>query len=529
VSRHETGLAAWFLDRVDSTIERRKGAFLALYSVVFILVCGLLSATKPMANDELATYYPAKLPSLAATVAFFWDGTDVHTPTASVITRYSLALFGDNPVAARLPNILGYLAVCLSIFVFVARWCPVVYAASAMLFPVLCSVFYHATEVRCYGLLLGFTGLSFLCWQRVEDGRWRPFFIAGFYCGLAAAISCHYYALLLAVPFGLAELARTRMRRRLDLPVCAALILAVLTVCLFLHPILIARHAYLSGIWSTAHLGQIQETYAEVFTLTLPPILGAAILWMVLAPRLTDVPLQPWRRPKLPDRIFAGSLALLPVYAVLLSCISGAYVTRYALPVVAGLPIFLAFALCRALKASRRLGAAVMLVFVCWFLLKSVTSIRAQASENGGLQTRLGQPFQETAWMRALARSPLPVLTTPAVFFMELQHYAPESVRSRIVYGADVQLALKYDGISTGDTGLLLFARRLPLRVSPYTEFLARNPHFLLCAETRNPTWQLKALLNAGAGARLVARSDTHFVFDVTAAPSSGAVTAETP
>ena len=86
--------------------------------------------------------------------------------------------------------------------------------------------------------------------------------------------------------------------------------------------------------------------------------------------------------------------------------------------------------------------------------------------------------------MDEVRRSPLPVAATPAVFFMKLQQYAPDSVRSRVSYPADEQLALKYEGIFTGETNLLRFSRGLPLRVPRFDHFNAQNPHFLLCAET---------------------------------------------
>src|SRR5437899_813675 len=171
-------LVQWVLDGVESTVQKRKVLITIGFSLVFLLVCGLLSATKLMWFDEMATYYPAKLPTVSGLIDFFWQGLDVHTPTASLILRANMALFGDNPVANRIPVALGYLVMCLCIFVFVSRRCPAVYAAAAMIFPALSQVFYYATEIRCYGILLGLTGVALVCWQQAAEGRRRRLSIA---------------------------------------------------------------------------------------------------------------------------------------------------------------------------------------------------------------------------------------------------------------------------------------------------------------------------------------------------------------
>ena len=171
---------------------------------------------------------------------------------------------------------------------------------------------------------------------------------------------------------------------------------------------------------------------------------------------------------------------------MLLSYLSGGYVTRYGVTTVIGLSLFLGFTACRGLKADRRVGAMLLLVFGGWFVLKSMGAIRAQAAATGTavLTVPLGQPLRDSEWMRALRESSLPILVTPTVFFTELQHDAPSDVKRRIVYGTDVELALKYDRITTGDVGLILFSSRLPLNVMPLRDFLSRNHHhFLICAE----------------------------------------------
>jgi hypothetical protein len=500
-----------------SRVERHKLLFVLGYSAFFLLVCGLLSATKLLWYDEMAVYYPAKLPTVAAVVDFFWKGLDVHTPTASLVLRGTMALFGDGPVVDRMPFVLGYLICCICIFVFVARRCPAVYAGAAMIFPTLTLMFYYATEIRCYGLELGLTGIALVCWQAVEDGKWRWLSLAGLFLSLAAAVCCHYYAVFLVVPFGLAELTRAWLRKRIDWPVWLALVLSPLVVLLFLPAIRNARALYAGGMLAVQpHLGQIAGSYLYILSISNAPILGVIVACLLLAPILSRGKPDSFSNAPAADWVLAGSLALLPVYVVPASLVIGAFHERYILPCVAGVAIFLALTVCRALKADRLVGSLLLLFFLGWFAVKNMGDVRRQAATNGGLRTPLGQPLQNADWMRVLTRSDLPVAIAPAVLFMTVQHYAPNPARERIYYLADTQGAQRYGDIPSNEKNLLFFSSVLPLRVVDFRQFVSRQPHFLLCMESEHANWLIPALLEANAHLQLRNRFGPYFVFEVT-------------
>ncbi len=502
------------MDAAASGLEHHQSLALAAFSAIFLTVCALISATKLMWFDEMATYYPAKLLSLPDMFAFFREGLDTQTPTAALVLRASMHFLGDNPVFNRVPYALGYLVMCLCIYRFVARRCPAGFAAAAMIFPAVTSVFYYATEIRCYGLLLGLTGVVLVCWQQASEGKSRWLSIPALGLSLAAALCCHYYAVFLWIPLGLAEITRTWQNKRPDLPIWAALIVSPAVLLLFLPAMRAAHAAYAATFWAKPSPGDIENAYRSMLTLAFAPILGGVILLLLLAHRFS-APVEHLSRPPLPERVLVGALALSPAFVVPLSYLIGAYVARYTLYSIAGIAIFLAFSVCWALHGNRIAGVVLAAFFLAWFVLKNEALVKFQMAENGGLRTPLAQPFQKSSWMQALEGNALPVLATPAVFFMQLQNYAPDSVRSRVAYGADESLALEYDGVLTGDSGLLRFSRRLPLQVPQFDAFLAANPHFLLAAETTNPTWHVPALLKRGAALRLLQRSGTYFVFDV--------------
>src|SRR4051812_21399913 len=109
------------LDWIDSIVEKHTCGVVLFYSAIFLTICALLSATKMMWFDEMATYYPARLPSASDVLAFFGDGIDVHTPAASLILRANIAVFGDSPSANRIPVALGFLIMSVCIYLFVSR------------------------------------------------------------------------------------------------------------------------------------------------------------------------------------------------------------------------------------------------------------------------------------------------------------------------------------------------------------------------------------------------------------------------
>lgn len=505
-------------DSLAGQIERRKLAFLACFSIIFFAACLLIAATKVMVFDELSTYYPAKLPTISELLAFFSEGLDVHTPTSALLMRASIAVFGDNHAAIRVPYIIGFWLMSIGVFRFVSRRCSPIYGAAAMIFPLITSVFYYACETRPYALLMGLTAVALVCWQQILENERRAISLLGLWICLAACISLHYYAILIWIPFGLAELARCWERKRPDWPVWIVIISALSPLLLFIPAIHAARAAYVSGMWSRPHFSQIENSYRFMLTLSFAPTLAVLILWALISRSIPSKPaspsgpvLAPW-----PERVLVGSLALLPAFGVPLSILTGGFVERYTLASIVGITIFLAFTACTRSRGDRLLAATMVVCFMGWFLLKTSSTVRRQMIESGGLPMHTAQPFQARTWMRDVEQSTLPVAATPAILFFQLQHYVPPSLHSRIYYLANRKDAMYYDGADSGDTNLMQFSRRLPLQVPGYDSFVASNRRFLLCAETTNPTWHIEQLLHDGAHLKLLRRQDTYFLFDVT-------------
>jgi len=506
--------------RVASAVENRKKFVVLGFAAVFLTLCALLAATKLMWFDEFITYYPAKLPTFGAVWDAYAKGTDPHTPIASLFLKACTVLFGDNAVADRLPFSAFFLVLCVCIFQFVSKHCPAVYAGAAMIFPALTTAFYWATEIRGYAMVLGFTGLALLCWQQAGEQRGRVLAIGGLFLSLAGAICSHYYAAFLWIPFGLAELTRGWVRKRIDVPVWLALLLSPFPVLLFLPGIRAARAIYLSAFWARPYLGLVAITYDDLLRPAITPVLEGAILCILLAAflRPAAAPQAPPQQPPLPDLVLAASLALLPVLAFPFTFPMGSYEPRFFLPLVAGVVILLTLSVARVVRGNLLIGTVLFLFLGATFVIDALMTVRLQMANNGGLRTPLGQPLQNSDWMRELESSALPIVASPSLWFPQLQYYAPDGVRSRIYYLADENLSAQYNGQTSLETNLRLYSARgmIPRVVRP-ADFLSSNPRFLLCVEENlpSPAWIVSALLHRQAALRLNLQSGPYRIYEV--------------
>ena len=88
--------AAWLL-----------GAGISAFYWFFTL---LMSSRKPLWNDELYTYYVARLPTMKSVWGALLAGGEQTPPFFYFLTRRSIALFGLNATALRLPEMIAFWA-----------------------------------------------------------------------------------------------------------------------------------------------------------------------------------------------------------------------------------------------------------------------------------------------------------------------------------------------------------------------------------------------------------------------------------
>ena len=238
-----------FADFFRTQCEQKKYWFLSGFSALYMIITCLLASRRLLWNDELFTLYTSRLPSFSDIWNALLTGADQIPPFFHLITRASLFLFGINELSVRLPSILGFWLMCICLFHFVSKRSSALYGFAAMLFPLTTIAFDYAYEARPSALVLGFGGLALVCWQSAATGRYRVLSLCGLAISLAAALSIHYYAVLLFFPLALGEIVRTLSRRRVDIAIWVAFGIAMCVLFLFL-PLIERSRAYSEHFWA---------------------------------------------------------------------------------------------------------------------------------------------------------------------------------------------------------------------------------------------------------------------------------------
>jgi hypothetical protein len=468
-------------------LEQRLGrqvwllAFLA--AVVFFAGSIATDISRPLWYDEIYTRYISRLDSPALIWQALKMSVDNQPFPFFLISHYSQRVFGDSAFAIRFPGTLGFAVMCVCIYIFTRVRTNNLYAMGAALFPFSSGVLYYATEGRPYGIELGFCGLMLVSWQAACGSRHRKLAIAGLAISVAGAVSSHYLAVLLLIPIGLGELARTAMRRRWDLAIWAALI-AGLTPLLAYLPLLRATRVYVASFWAPPSFTAFVECYQWLKT---PAIVPALVVAFVLATansrrntRDTRVPLY--------EGVAVAAFLFLPVYQLALSPMTGVLVARYVLGIVAGAGILFGFGFYRAGRSSPGIALAFVATMAVAFTISEVSNL-------------MSYPPLREATVRTLidktAASGLPVVVTEAQDFLEAWDLEDDAGKQRLAYvinDGKTGSAAKPD---SDDLELPRLQQIVPLPVFGPDEFLRLHRTFLV-AELRS-TWLLRYLLARGA------------------------------
>ena len=436
-----------------------------------------------------------------------------------------MKLFGVNPWALRLPEILGVGVMSLCLFVVVSRRSSAAYGLIAMLLPLVTHVFYYATEARPYGLVLGCAALSLLCWQSAADDHRRVLSVVGLSVSLAAALASHYYAVLIFMPLAAGEIVRTAVRRRLDPPVWLAFALATLPLWLFL-PLIQAGRRLGGTFWARPRWFDPVTFYQNL----LGPTSGGIFLFIAILVLVTTYALvrssigavpKHGATPRIPVPEVVAALGYLaiPALAVLLAKVAtGAFTDRYALTAVLGLALIIPWGAYLILDGRATLGLALAAVLFFWFVAKDgIEPAMTQRRQLGALQDTL-------AFLRTVAPDDAPlVIASPHIFF-QLSYYAPPPLASRLVYLSDTAASMRYFKTDTVELGLQEFRRWIPISVEDYRSYVRAHPRFLLYGDTGAWVWLLPELMATGARLQLLAVKGSLrlFVVDIPAESSDG-------
>lgn len=319
----------------------------ALVSLLYFADIFVRSAGKPYWYDELFTVYLCRLPSFVDTWKAVLHGADLNPPLFYLLTRTSQSVFGQGQIATRLPEALGVWLLGISLFIFVSRRLGALAGAVAGIFPFFTLAKYYAFEARPHGVVVGWCGLAFICWQQCSTVKHKYVYHVALFLSLLAAMLSHVYAVFIVVPFALAELYSIYTRRRLNW----SILLAVAS------PPFIALPFYLPMIRSYRSLIPPGSALNAAAILAIAKTITSNLLepaMVILLIAIACVAFEKYQRPThvpfattLPVRelIVAISFTLLPFLGLAeIVEARGVFYDRYFLSSIAGWSILLALA-----------------------------------------------------------------------------------------------------------------------------------------------------------------------------------------
>ena len=365
--------------------ERHRLLLLGAVSIVYFAATSVLASRKPMWNDELFTYFIAQAPTLSGIWSALLTGADQNPFPFYVLTRWSLALFGVNEWALRLPEMIGVWVAGICLFHIVAHRSSSMYGFVAMILLFVTGANFYSYEARPYGLVLAFAAASWLCWQAATERRIRWLPLLGLFGSLAAALCSHYYAVLVFIPLGIAELVRSYDRRRVDWAIWLAMGGALFPLLVFL-PLIEKARTYAKGFWALPSWQSIPDAYSSLL-MPAPLLLMFVLIFagiVALVHRQRFDARASVNASAIPGHELAAALSYVafPVIAVAVAMlVTGAFVPRYALPTVLGVSVLVAWTSARLLDGRALIGAVVLVLSCGGFVMLWVRSFPITAGK----------------------------------------------------------------------------------------------------------------------------------------------------
>lgn len=475
-------------DRQFNSYKLSWGAIagIALFSVLYFTDIFLKASRKCFWFDELFTIYLCRLPSFKATWTAVLHGADFNPPVLYLVTRGTQCLFGEGLIATRLPAMVGFWVFSVCLFLFVSRRAGVVSGFISGMFPFFTLAQYYAYEARSHAIVLGWCGVTLVCWQRTgeEGGKSKYLWLAGFGVCLLGALLTHVYAVYLILPFALVELYNF-IHRRPNWSILATMASAFIFVVLIVYLPLFRmyRASVPSSFRGSSH--DLLELFLEN---TLSPAIFVLLLSLFLFALDAVRPIRPANlTTRIPKRemLVAAVLACVPLVALIGSKIShGPFIERYFLVSIAGYAMALGFASFRIQGESWTAKAlAGCMLFLLAADLGTTVYLRnrlvlREPSSGILLSTNPSRPLALYETIASDKKS-LDILVLPALDYLYLFRYAPPPVASHLYFAA------KPDDLFLNAYGRLSRQAQVKLRASELGPFLATHDKFLLYVDRK--------------------------------------------
>ncbi len=355
------------------------GAGVAIALAAFYFVTSLYIAKHRLFwFDEILTVRIAGLPDLAT----IWDslahGADGTPPGYYLLARLSEKLLGSSEVAARLSSALAMTATLLITFDCARRLTDALHGLIALAM-LSCSMLpYYGYEARSYAIYSMLAALSLWLWTRFPDRRRWP--TVAFGGVLFVAITMHYYAVLLLVPYGLWELLRWRRGQRPS-PKLIGGIVGVLLAAGVLASLMLSYSQQFVGAFSSTPWKPSLPTLRAVWGELLPDglfLLALMMVWIVLARTIRRDDRDEESLPSATAAESVGWLFLsIPLAGfVVAEWVTHAFLPRYFIAMLPGVAVGLSCCLWRNFRQIRGVSLGIFLLFAMFGLVQQTSAAR---------------------------------------------------------------------------------------------------------------------------------------------------------
>ena len=450
--------------------------------------------------DEIMGALIARLPNFSQIWSICKSGADNQPPLYHFAMWTSVRVFSNDALGLRIPSVFGYVICCLCLYLFVGRGTSSrLYGLVAMLFPGLTHYWWYATEGRPYALVLACVGVAAVCWQFINRDRHRTWMLFGLALSFLCALNLHYFSVLLILPFGLAEIVRSTLNKKIDPAVWLAISLPYLALIFYI-PVILASKAH-SGIpyapFSKPYLYTSFERFtSEFFGSSLPFLIFFGVLCLAL--RFSPCFLKtdrvtPDRNMLIPEAYLVLSLVVLPVFAVFFAKYgTHIFFTRYAMAGVFGVAALVGYGAWLAFSGHR--GLALVLASTALALI-----LFTQDRDDLPL-IREGRHRTANDILHRLPQvvldDELPIVATNLDDYMIFYYYLHNAkLQKRLFYVSSETLAEHYIGFTLSDRMMIGSAPFFHTQVLDYKSFIERHSIFYVFGSLEYSEWVVPKLL----------------------------------
>lgn len=437
--------------------------------MILALRLAQMAADKPFWHDEILSLAVAEVPLSQAWEAMT-SGFEFNPPLTYLVIRALDGTIGQGELFTRLPFLLAGLVSCVLVYRYFScagqRWrgllaaCLYVQSGAAEYF----------IDARSYSFVLMGLCFALVGWRQravLEERTWLPLAFFGF--GMFTMTLAHFWSLGILLVFGVTELARAVMSRRVDWGMLLVFAIAALPVLKY--PILLsAFESYALQFGAYRHT--LYGSYLQIIGWSLLSVAWAGIpvvIHRVLSGRMHEIN---WPRLSAPEQVLLVSFAVLPIIIYLATlAMGGFFMGRYAVWTCIPIVFVAAILLDEVTKGYWHYRYYSLFVLMLGWAVFTTT--------NSGRPGYQNEVDWQTLNLDALEED-LDVVIGSGMHFLSLHYYASDRLKPRLFKVADPELAWTLLGSGMEDGAMILGAPYLNVgaNILRTSEFRSRGEPF---------------------------------------------------